>query len=1138
MKISSLRMGSLLLACSSFFANAQNLDGDRALVDTVPRGFVRSQSNWQSNEKAFYKKLLSQGKFDTLVVPFQVSGWSFDRSTRSLMTATMSLAIAQSGAAKVPDPYLVARALGDGRRQVEQSDVFSLANALGVKRIIWGYAGHDREGTMHINLVSQEKPQKVESLGNWRTPADEKKFEGIRFADETPPIEAYLLQLPQMLKALGLEVKQPLFDSIVSKLDVNELPDSPLGLSGSSDNPARDAYAFLLYGALNPKMVERAKERFSEKAFLAQLRLSPASPEYRALRARTYMALGQRLAAIKVIGAPQNDEEREVLAALNGNFTDLRLITAREKNPVKRLIEKLDENETGVAYGVVGDGDSLASVKALKLPGTVWPFVAARAFTDHDDWTRFDNAQLKMLLDYELPVKGYSLDALAKGSLSVGDPAKLQVLVNLSVFHHGRKFLEQEASRWCCQVAFNRPGAQDYLELLQSFGSDNLIRAIKFQDVIQGQPEAAISIANDIDPIYKGYPYYVITRAYAEHHLAQSKGDVERESLLKSACQSAFNALYWEQSQSLVAEQSRREIELLERNDYGAYGNFYATDIPYRPYYWTWSDGGDLLPNINNKVNALKNATHEFNGVAELLANYRAYFDREPSRADDLLKSIESRFNGFPGKNKLLAKDAAQRGDTKLAERLYRDNLKLYPALWGSYGDLGDLLFRRGEATASAKVYLAYPGFKSGSDEPRLQVVNAAYEIGSQYYWSGHPELAKPLFVIATDQRTGGEGELTSALRLRLMAGDIPGAMGFALKSAQRYQNQNRYQDYLSMLHASGKADEAWAGFETLKDAGQGPKILESALVSHHMHGLSQPEVLAWVRHSGLKNAGAHGNAAASYLLQFVTTDRTPTPEAIEAIQSMDIGRYKSDDFPGQTFPRTPNLQLLPYHHMVKSTLTLFAEGYRGLKTGEFVSAKAAFDEAALYDRVIYEDGNPYFLPYYAMAAAKTNDVKSVEKLLKEVKPADQDFYYHLARAVLESAAGDSDTALQSLNTARYFAPQVGNWPLLRSHTYAEIAEWVAEMTGSAKIKALTIDWARKSQMVQPWHAWSYALEAKLTSNPMDRKRALAMAYYLDPKSERLAGFKQSEIDEAVKAFGKSNPFLKKHSQGSTLGDV
>ena len=60
-----------------------------------------------------------------------------------------------------------------------------------------------------------------------------------------------------------------------------------------------------------------------------------------------------------------------------------------------------------------------------------------------------------------------------------------------------------------------------------------------------------------------------------------------------------------------------------------------------------------------------------------------------------------------------------------------------------------------------------------------------------------------------------------------------------------------------------------------------------------------------------------------------------------------------------------------------------------------------------------------------------------------------------------------------------------------------------------------------------PWYAWPYAMEAKLSTNKGERGRAIAMACYLDKRSERLAKVRKSEIDAAVKAFANRNPFLR-----------
>ena len=80
------------------------------------------------------------------------------------------------------------------------------------------------------------------------------------------------------------------------------------------------------------------------------------------------------------------------------------------------------------------------------------------------------------------------------------------------------------------------------------------------------------------------------------------------------------------------------------------------------------------------------------------------------------------------------------------------------------------------------------------------------------------------------------------------------------------------------------------------------------------------------------------------------------------------------------------------------------------------------------------------------------------------------------------------------------------------------------EATGKAEYRDLALDWAGKVEKTQPWHAWAYALEAKLSTGAVTRRRAIGMANYLDPDSDRLRSIPKEELDAAVKEF--RNPFL------------
>jgi tetratricopeptide (TPR) repeat protein len=910
----------------------------------------------------------------------------------------------------------------------------------------------------------------------------------------------------------------------------------------AQDNPARDAYTFLLFSALTPAHIERTKERFAEKALLALARMSKESPEYAALRARAYMVIGYRPAAIKALGTPRTDEENELLAVLNGNLPEVRALAAREKNRFKRLLEKLDENNIARSYGVADTAQSLGEVKALNLPGQIWPFLAARAVAEEDPWSQFDNSALKLLLDREFPLKEYSLEQIARGAIAVSDARA--TVVHLSVFNHSRKYVEARAGQMCCQSSPSRLDQLDYLELLTAAGHDNLVRRLRFLSEIQGTPEPALDFANSIESVYKGYPYYTVERAKVERRLAASSGGVEGQGLIRTAFDDAFNAMYWEQGQSFVSADAIFEISQMGPVAYGYFDNFYSADIPYHPLYVIWSDGGDPVAIKANGMAALKNATSQFYPVLQL-----AEYDHDEKLMTAVVQATEQRFIGNPARGEFLASREILRGNTGEAMAIWRENIKLSPTYEKSYLALGELLLESASVDEAARTFMSYPQFKRDSGANRVGIANDAYTMGSLFFRSGDFEFAKPLYRIAASQGTGAGGEMSAALRLKLLVGDVNGAMAEALEYGQRYNESHGFRDYLGMLHASGNSAQAWSGFNTLVRQLHEPHIWETAAVGHHMAGASEADVAKWARQGEFANAGVHRSYSTCYLARFATMDRIPSKELSEEIADMDHSSWKMEDRDGYVVRPSvdgrsqevlgPVAADNPHgvlsmgifdqakKHPVKSDLAYFVEGYRAIKLGDFPAAKAAFDEAAtLYDMSAAR--SIYMLPYYALAAAKSGDPAVVDKILGRISAKDRQFDYQLADAILKGVAGKVDEGVRALELARYRRPNTDDRPLLTEYTYGDICELLFSVTGSPKIGAIALDWAKKRQISEPWQSWSYALEATLTHDPQDRKRAIAMTYYLDRKSQHLAAFKKSEIDEAVRMYEHSNVFVKK----------
>ena len=158
MNMKSLLGFVLALACNQIAQAvertvAEYRDDPHTVVDLAmeywPEQYPPPSSAWIEKEKKSYQALLSKSEFDLLVVPFQVADFGISRPIRSLMAAKLALAIANAGAS-VADPYLVGRALGEGRRQFDRRDVYLLARRGGANSIVQGYVGHDQHGAMRM----------------------------------------------------------------------------------------------------------------------------------------------------------------------------------------------------------------------------------------------------------------------------------------------------------------------------------------------------------------------------------------------------------------------------------------------------------------------------------------------------------------------------------------------------------------------------------------------------------------------------------------------------------------------------------------------------------------------------------------------------------------------------------------------------------------------------------------------------------------------------------------------------------------------------------------------------------------------------------------------------------------------------
>ena len=1105
----------------------------------LPSGYHPSASPWESAERARYRAMFTANSFEVLIVPFQVTGYALDRSTRSLMFAQLSLAVRGAGV-NVPDPYTVLRALGENRRQFNPDDVYELARHLGAKRVIWTFAGHDRKNGMALEFRVKE-PDRDGNFGGPMIRAAG-RFDNVAFSSELPPILAYQSLLPQIVEKLGYKRVMP-STKVASRFDSESLPSSPSAMVADQPDLARDAFYFLTYAALTPATAQRAQERFVEKAFLATLPLAEDYPDYRLLRARIFMLMGWRTAALHVLGKASSEEEKALFGMLNGNLPEVAAATVRIRPALKKILAELDLTRISNEYGNEDNERRAAALKRLAPRGTVWPQFLARSMFDADFWKQFDNLAFKELLDAEFPIQGFTAAGIVGGAVALADPAKLQASMDFAVYNHVKQVIEKDAAKLCCLTDPAHPSNQDYLDLVDAIGFDNLARRVNLRTNVQALAQDALADLGRLESVYKGHPHFQLLRAQAESSAARKADNAAKEGLLRSAYANAFDSFYNEQGQTADAAGDFQLISELGRTDYGRRENVYVGDIPFRSYYPGWEHGDtDLL--LKNAWAALENATFDGEPIFEFGTMLSTQLHKD-AEFTEILKSVQGRYAGFTYLLVLRGEANYRLGNIAAAEADYREAIKSQRLPWQAYRALANLMFWEGRVEESAQLLRNYPGFAPGATVANVELANEAFQAGSNYFSSGDFELARPFYMISANLRTGASSSMISDTSLKLLAGDLAGAFLRNYERATRYGEPDAYRDYLSFLHATGHSKEAWDGFNHLVRQLSQAHIWQSALVGHRLAGSSEQDIFAWASQDTLRNAGDQSSYAASYLLRAVVTDRIPAESTAASIGQFDRPAWKVANMYNYTVKDSadgqkhfilgpvvlegrylqPGLFEKTQKVRVKSDLEYFAQAYRLLRSGDYDDARVVLEEAAgLYDMT--QNSLAHMLPYLAFAGAKSKNTAAVEKVLGRFKDNQKLIDYFLAKAVLLGIAGKTEESIPLLKLARIRLPLSETRSVFPNYEYAEIVEWLYDSTKNTRYRDLALDWVHKCEKKQPWYAWAYAMDAKLLPDGSDRRRAIAMVYYLDPNSERLKAIPKREIERAVKEYGSRNPFL------------
>ena len=281
----------------------------------------------------------------------------------------------------------------------------------------------------------------------------------------------------------------------------------------------------------------------------------------------------------------------------------------------------------------------------------------------------------------------------------------------------------------------------------------------------------------------------------------------------------------------------------------------------------------------------------------------------------------------------------------------------------------------------------------------------------------------------------------------------------------------------------TGQKEAAWQVVSSRLAVTNNAQLWVGALVGHRIDQTSLADAKAWAQSRGLERSQvSSGDAVASYLHLHAVVDRLPGDSDIALLKELGL---KSNG----------NIRWSASAQLLRMAL----QGH--LDPADFESVRQRMAQTD-------SQGNRFMMPLFTWVAWQATQGRDVE--LKDVRETDLamgDFDALLSKSLLLALEGHTKESLQFLNSARYQMSQLGlgsnnvDRPTPAPYEYALASYLMFKRTGHPAYQAEALRFAKAHQQIFPFWGWSYAMEALLETNEVNRTIARCRARYLDPSS-------------------------------------
>jgi len=1120
---------------------------DPATIHGIERSAWRGQpSAWIAKQRGAALNTLSRTDVGLLVLPVQGDKNAFDPIERSLLARYVADRIETGTSLSIADPSAVFRFLGRHNSLFSREDVLKLVDVTRAERVLELHASHDRRGMWRLDATV------------WSVGSDDdgvaKAWESLHFGDASPPSVSIDQILDEVVEFATGETPVSNRKKYNFSPEEFQFPDTLGELIDRSHSSPLYAAAYLqMFGSLHPRGdFNQTRHELYERSLVLLRHVSPDSDYYAYFLARALAYLGRRPAAVKVLEAAINRDERALQAALDGNLPTLRKRVEGAGTSILDFMALRDLQVIEWRYDQ--RQDHRVEQTLLKL-NSVWAAFIDRSLSDYAQWARYSLSGINASLDELIPdAGGKSGSAVAAQLASRGFIDELALTGHL--WRRATHFLSIVSPQpGAVRTRFAASGS-DVAELAMAIAVANHLREVDEDLRVRSLPEAALAELSRFEPIFSGHPEAELLKASALTEMIEEVPRTEVSKLEVAAADAKLNGLAWSGSLTEKGIEVIRNYEqILWSSSIKPTDRVSGTGFArYSRRYFEWPHNQNWFPQISalevrddGFSKCIEYTWTQFECVWWAIERSQRLPNMPPNARQVLLDSVAHRFTGHPRRKQFELWEARSSSSEDSEELLLRAAIDQGNKDWSMFYALGRIQFRRGDYNAAATTWRSFPDFSSSSEYRSLASSNRAIVAGSNLYWIGQHEEAIKLLQVAAAGGSGADAVMQARQRLALIAGDMRGAEHWAAERVRRYKNATAKRDLMQLQHIQGKSGLAWVAFDQQLAEDPGVNMWSGALVGHRVEGATMQDIFDWTASSPARQTGTadsfYGSVkirvAPRYIVLTGLLDRRPEPDFAELVRnayprgtrarkravSANLQAYVDPAWLSEMRPDNQSQHDYPYERLAAAMAAFLRSDHEAALT--------------LFNEVAYYNGIAEHLPYMAYSAAATGKAEHIRSALAKVESqlevkrlaegftrSNRGYRFNedLTYAVLASFENDHDSALEYLNAALNNRPYLDDRTIFPMYEIVDLADRLYERTGVDGYRDFALDVSRRHTVVLPMYAWAYFVVAKYSDSKTERVWATASGLHLDKLSERGKSLPKDLLEEANDFLESSGP--------------